>query len=199
MERLVSSLSVVHHASACILSLAAGCMLLVANLDGGTLSLPALDQLKGEAENATLSFVPTEYLGLVPLTFALAAVVASAGAFLVLFAGFLFYRDNLRVARLCLALGAGTGVFGLLLLFGVGAYANELDRVVHWVVGPPGLAVFLIVLAEHEAKWARFEPRPAAARAQRAAAREQAKGQTPPATFRVERRGPGAPPRRPPH
>lgn len=156
MPRADACLAVLPHRDrAALLAIAGGVMLLLAHVLGGSLNIVLLQQAKRVAETYALAAVPVEYAGFIPLTFAVLLALAGTGGVAVVFGGLFYHRGNLRTGSLLVAFGAGTGLLGLLLLLGVGAYTDQFQDVLAWAVGPPGVAVLLLVIARREARRAR--------------------------------------------
>jgi hypothetical protein len=142
---------------AAALAVAGGALLLYGNLAGSGLELPYYDQVKRSVAEAAVLWVPVDYLGLVPVTLALSVVLATFGGVVVIVGGAFFHRGNFRTGRLCVNIGAGTGLLGLTIILALAQVANEMDRVEAWLLGPPGLALLCIVLAQWEGRRRRKE------------------------------------------
>lgn len=171
--------------SAALLAIGGGVLLLVGNLSGTQLVLPFFDATKEVVEDTAVAYVPVDYLDLLPLLSAVSLALATFGGAVVIAAGWFYRKGLFRTGSTLIALGAGTGVVGIVFLLAVAEYAQETTLLLQWLAGPPGIGLLLIVLARREAKWRRREeagefwhPEPRQARkAERKVAKQAAKAE----------------------
>jgi hypothetical protein len=131
--------------TAAALAVIAGVLLVLAHAQGAT----ALVQL---GDKLAITFLPQGIGAPVHLVLSVLLVIAGLGGVAVILGGVLVYKDLLRSGRLCIALGAGVGLLGMILLVFIALASSEELRLVGYLLGPAGLGVVLSILARH---WAR--------------------------------------------
>lgn len=126
------------------LAAAAGVLLVLANVAGGSFLLTVSDALAA-------TYLPPDIAAPLHLLISLLLLIAGLGGLAVLLGALLYRRGAARLGNFVVDLGAGTGLLGLLLLVGVSIASGEERGIVAWLIGPAGLGVLLSILARREA------------------------------------------------
>jgi hypothetical protein len=86
-------------------------------------------------------------------TFRILILLASLGGIAVILGGVLIYLEFIFAAKILIALGAGIGIFGLLIGLGLAWYAGEMDAYFNGILTTiAGVGVLLAVAASFVAK-----------------------------------------------
>jgi hypothetical protein len=86
-------------------------------------------------------------------TFRILILLASLGGIAVILGGVLIYMEFIFAAKILIALGAGIGIFGLLIGLGLAWYAGEMDAYFNGILTTiAGVGVLLAVAASFVAK-----------------------------------------------
>ncbi|HEV8361837.1 MAG TPA: hypothetical protein VGR28_15415 [Candidatus Thermoplasmatota archaeon] len=137
---------------ASLLAFAAGGLLLVGQVLGGTFALPVLDAFVGQAEAEAIRHAPAEYAAAFPVAASLLVLVAGFGGLAVLAGAWMYARGRRRTGNVLVGLGCGTGVLGIALLASLSYATGALEAFAHWMTGPTGAGVALALLARREAR-----------------------------------------------
>jgi hypothetical protein len=131
--------------TAALLALAGGSLLLLAHARAGTLLLEV-----GRA--LALTLLPADMAPAAQLALAVMFLIAGLGGAAVLLGGILFWKGWMRTGSLLVALGAGAGLLGLLVLAVLALASGEGQRLLAWLLGPAGVGLGLSILARRAAK-----------------------------------------------
>lgn len=131
------------------LAVAAGALLMLANVRGGSLLLEAGDQLARR-------YLAPELAQPVHLTVTVLLFVASLGGLAVMAGGLLYWKRMVRLGSLVIGLGAGIGILGLAVLLLVSIATTEAASLMAWLLGPAGAGVVLSIVARRGAKDAAY-------------------------------------------
>jgi hypothetical protein len=126
------------------LAAAAGALLVLAGVSGGSLLLQVGDAL-------ARSFLPPDLAAPLHLLFAVLLFVAGLGGLAVLGGAYAYRRRWWRAGHVLVDLGAGLGALGLAVLALLSLATQRADQFAQWLVGPAGIGVVLSILARRNA------------------------------------------------